>query len=358
MTKRKNRRRVASLDAQRAKLAARKELFDILSISRPHGSTAEVLFCQDVLDAVPGMQQDGFGNRYVRIGDAPVLWSCHVDTVAHQSMAGFQPVTFDPDTGFVQLTDSTTPKRSLGADDGAGLWLMLQMIKAGRPGLYIFHRGEEVGCLGSRYIREERKDLLVGILWAIAFDRQGTDSIITWQSSGKTASDAFAYSLARHLNKAVSTFSFKPDDTGIYTDTNEYADVIPECSNISVGYYGQHSCREELDVYHLENLLSAMLTLDVADLKVDREAGDSGFSRFADDDDGWHRAWQVPQRDNAGDWLESLIEAVRDNPRGAAWLLYEAGRDAFDVLEAEDEWGPFINAGMPDAEEDADAPLN
>ena len=48
----------------------------------------------------------------------------------------------------------------LGADDGAGVFLMLEMIDANVEGTYIFHRGEERGGWGSSQIAELHADYI------------------------------------------------------------------------------------------------------------------------------------------------------------------------------------------------------
>jgi hypothetical protein len=248
-------------------------LLEILGWSRPHDSACETRFCHEYLDSVPGMKADDFGNRYLRIGDAPVMWSCHVDTVARHG--GPQAIQLDPRIGIISLKDGAK-KCSLGADDGVGIWIMLEMIRHERPGLYVFHRGEERGCLGSRWIADHNPKFLDGIKAAVAFDRAGYQDVITHQMSGRTCSDAFAESFALQLNKNAQTFSYRPDDSGVYTDTNEYAHLIGECSNVSVGYHGQHSHKETQDLFHAEELLASVLLLETSELVYDREPGDFG----------------------------------------------------------------------------------
>ncbi|MGQ3026514.1 MAG: hypothetical protein ACT6QX_20560, partial [Sphingopyxis sp.] len=95
--------------------------------ARPHDSATERAFCREYLDRVPDMRADGFGNRMLEIGDRPrTLWSCHVDTVA--AVGGHQAVGVD-EHGIAHLCDGKAGM-SLGADDGAGLWIMLGMIAA------------------------------------------------------------------------------------------------------------------------------------------------------------------------------------------------------------------------------------
>jgi hypothetical protein len=52
------------------------------------------------------------------------------------------------------------------------------------------------------------------------------------------------------------------DPTGVYTDTAEYMDIIPECLNISIGYDSEHSHFETLDTNHVFALRDAICALD------------------------------------------------------------------------------------------------
>ncbi|WP_454798419.1 hypothetical protein [Novosphingobium lindaniclasticum] len=304
-------------------LMGRQGLLEILSWARPHDSSVERAFCREFLDTVPGMAADGFGNRFLAIGEKPrVMWSCHVDTVA--AHGGPQEVTID-EHGIARLARGK-PGMSLGADDGAGIWIMLAMIDARRPGLYVFHRGEELGCLGSGWIRRCNPEFLGGLDAAIAFDRAGMDDVITHQSFGRTCSEAFASSLASALNSLNRNFRYRPDNTGIFTDTNEYAGIIPECTNLSVGYHGQHGPRETLDVGHCERLLAAMLELDPSALLIERDP-------MRSNEDHWDSALRYPGE------LEDFAETVARNPCVAARLLMECGvsLDEFDWVVFHDE---------------------
>ncbi len=215
---------------------------------------------------------------------------------------------------------------SLGADDGVGVWIMLEMIAADRPGLYVFHRGEEVGCLGSQHIKEHEPHLLAGIDAAMAFDRAGYDDVITHQLSGRTCSDAFALSFASQLNPCHSDFDFKPCDGGVYTDTNEYAGIVPECSNLSVGYFGQHSHNETTNIYHAEAVLAAMLTLDTALLTIERDP--SGGAEYDRRPSKWGKI-ETP--------FDEMMEIIGDFPHVAARLLMGAGYTPDDV------WGEVLD---------------
>lgn len=247
-------------------------LKSMLSYCRPHGSVTEEAFIERFIKPLDVMA-DPFGNHFKVIGDNPdTLWSCHTDTVHNRG--GRQKVFYNPKTDLLFLGD---PKASscLGADCTAGVFIMVEMIKAKVPGLYVFHRAEEIGARGSTYIREHT-ELLKGITKAIAFDRMGFTSVITYQMGSRTASDAFAKSLIAQLPGYVI------DTGGVFTDTQIYADVVPECTNLSVGYSGQHSPNETQHVGTLLALRDAMLTIDSSKLVVARDPSviDSKYSSY------------------------------------------------------------------------------
>ena len=106
---------------------------------------------------------------------------------------------------------------------------------------------------------------------AIAFDRRGIDSVITHQGWGRCCSDAFGSALAEELMKNNDALMMLNDDTGVYTDTAEFTDIIPECTNISVGYAREHTQEESLDLIYYQNLAAAVLTVDWDGLPVERD---------------------------------------------------------------------------------------
>jgi hypothetical protein len=64
---------------------------------------------------------------------------------------------------------------------------------------------------------------------------------------------------------------YLPDNTGVYTDTAEFIEVIPECTNISVGYYSEHSDKEKLDIIHFQALADRVALIDWDSLPTDRD---------------------------------------------------------------------------------------
>ena len=243
----------------------------------PHGT--EDLAMDIVKEFLPNIkfEQDEFGNYYYFLPKSngeysDSMFTSHLDTINSGPYSYVSKTIWDPtllkmvpnpayeekiddmsikhvfDDEFIK-TDGTT---NLGADDKAGTTIMINMISENVPGLYYFFVGEESGCIGSSALSKvwEKADFPV-INRCISFDRRGYDSIITSQG-GVTSSNEFATELSNRLNEYG--FWYKPDPTGIYTDSAEFTYVIPECTNISVGYFSEHTKTERQDIEFLTYL--------------------------------------------------------------------------------------------------------
>jgi acetylornithine deacetylase/succinyl-diaminopimelate desuccinylase-like protein len=240
-----------------------RELHSMLTTMRPGHSRGEKTFIEAYIDTLPGVTVDGYGNRHVRIGEAPVLWSSHTDSVHTHS--GFQTVVRDGNMFRLHRHDNAS---CLGADCATGVWLMRNMILRSVPGYYIFHRDEEVGGLGSSWLAKQYSSSFDQFQFAIALDRKGYSSVITHQG-GRCCSDAFAESLATQLGGR-----YKPDSSGLFTDTANYTRLVPECTNLSVGYGAQHTSNEQQNVPFALELLDKLTTLDITKLTVSRKKDD------------------------------------------------------------------------------------
>lgn len=278
-------------------------LLEMLTYRRPGSSDTEIEFIQDFITPL-GATSDEFGNRILRIGKSDTLWSSHTDTV--HRMEGRQELKVE--NNVVSLADGSK-SNCLGADCTTGVWLMTEMIKAEVPGLYVFHRKEESGGQGSRFIANKTPELLTGIKKAIAFDRYGFNSIITHQWD-RCCSDAFADSLALQLP------SFELDTGGVFTDTANYTDLVPECTNISVGYQRHHTANEIQNLDFAKFLLELMLRIEPDKLVVEREPGESDYGNWA----SWGGGnWGL--RSNYVVPTATLESLCKDNPATAASLL-------------------------------------
>lgn len=274
---------------------------DMVSYMRPEGSVAQKQFCQKYLEPVFG-QPDQAGNYILRIGKPKVAYMSHHDTVHDKS--GRQKVAIDAE--FAYSVDGNC----LGADCTTGIYIMLRMIQAGVEGLYIVHAAEEVGCRGSGYIATQTPEVVQGIDFAISFDRYGYNSIITHQMGMRTCSDKFADSLEFCLD-----LGYNCDTRGSYTDSNEYTALIPECTNISVGYFSQHTKKESQDLIFMDQVADAFINADMSSLLVDRDC-----------------TTDAPLLDDSFTDLD-LEQIVAQHPKSVAKLLQSFGYSANGLRE-------------------------
>lgn len=264
----------------------------------PHGYEYKIVSFIKSCFPTQNFIKDDFDNLYLIIPKkdgtySDTMFTSHMDTINNYTgkatMNNFnlntkvninecKQITHVFEKDFIK-TDGNT---NLGADDKAGIVIMLELIEKNIPGLYYFFVGEECGCVGSGALSKIMHNLtLPKINKVISFDRRGYDGIITHQLSGRTASDEFAQEFANRLNEFG--FWYKPDPTGIYTDSAEFAYDIPECTNISVGYFNEHTLYEEQDIEFLEYLCEVLPQIDFDTLPIKRNISDVSNDNYFDE---------------------------------------------------------------------------
>ena len=273
----------------------RETFLKLTQFTYPHGTEAKLK------PYLPnGFQEDDFGNYFIKIGESDTMFTCHLDTCSSH----YQKVNHHIGSQFIQ----TDGKTILGADDKAGMTVLLYMIENKVPGLYYFFIGEEVGGIGSSAascmsFSDYNK--------CISFDRRGYDSVITEQWFGKCCSDEFAKALAQELNTKHLTFNFRPDPTGIFTDSASFMNDIPECTNISVGYFSEHQVTEKQDINFLIRLCEAVIKVDWDSLPVMRDPNDR------------YSSWESERRTGTASELSATINVWIDEEKWSAKLTNE-----------------------------------
>jgi len=290
-------------------------LIEMLRYKRPEGSLTQREFCKRFLEPTFG-RPDDHGNYIHIVGDKPNLcFTSHHDTV-HKT-DGMQKLVVTND---VVSVANTKESNCLGADCTTGVWLMLGMIEEGVEGVYVVHAAEEVGCKGSRALITDYPEWLDQLDAVISFDRYGDKSVITHQMGMRTASDAFAKSFAEALNLP----QLEADDGGSYTDSNEYSGIVSECTNISVGYYGQHGVNETQDLDFADTLLTALCLADWTQLVFKRDPS------IVEDTWGYSSKYSNKVDEENVCQLEQL---VIDYPHKIAELLDGYGYTAYGLME-------------------------
>lgn len=244
-------------------LDVRKTFLDLTQHTTPY--SREIEYLKDILPK--DLNIDDCGNLYYKIGDNPtVMFTSHMDTVG-----GNKPIKHRFHNKFV-MSDG---KSVLGADDKAGVAIMLYMMASGNPGLYYFFIGEEHGCVGSRCLSRalssnlKDNELYKNIKMVVSLDRRGYNSVITYQANGRCCSDEFAKELSLRLNQ--HGHMYRPDPTGIYTDSDKLITHFPECTNLSVGYFNEHTNNERQDLDFLKTLSRTLCKIDWNTLPIVRK---------------------------------------------------------------------------------------
>lgn len=219
-----------------------------------------------LIDFLPkNIQTDKFGNYFIKIGESKSMFCCHLDVYCKD----YKRVYHIIDENIIS-TDGTTV---LGADDKSGMVVMLKMIENNVPGLYYFFRGEEgvtspSGTWGSRNALKEYSHIFKTYKRCISFDRRGFKSIISTMMYNDCCSNEFVNSLSSEFKKYG--MNYESDNTGIWTDSGVFMQIIPECTNLSVGYLSEHTFNETQDIKHLENLCNASIKINWEDLPTKR----------------------------------------------------------------------------------------
>lgn len=299
----------------------RETFLKLTSRTYPHGKE------QDIFDFLPeSLEIDEFGNLFIQIGQSDTMFTSHLDTATSTD----SEVTHVIEDNIIK----TDGKTILGADDKAGVTIMLYMIEKGVPGLYYFFLGEEVGCIGSKKLADKYKtQKLDYIKKVVSFDRRGTDSVITFQASQRCCSDTFAKELANQLNLSDTTFKYSPDPTGVYTDSAQFVSIYPECTNISVGYYSEHTSFERQDILHLERLSEAVTKIDWNSLPVERDPSTVEYEEY-----GYYGS-RYATYDDYPDWGEYYRPK---KPKETKTYFFDRANNYVSSFTIDDATGEFI----------------
>lgn len=298
-------------------------LLDILRRPRFSSTEGEAYVIDTYIRPLAGCIEDGYGNFWVEIPDADgkravTMFSSHLDTVHKRSATGTYKLSLQRNWLKVAGEGGV-----LGADCGTGVWIMLNLIAAGVPGLYVFHRDEEIGGGGSSYIAENLPGRLEGIKHCIAFDRKATSHVITHQGGSRCCSDAFANAFADLLNLG-SGMEFEPNDGGSFTDSANYTHLIPECTNLSIGYYDQHTMEERQDLSFAAALVLKLISLPFDQLPAERDP-----EAEEDYEDDWRNYFRQGYYSNSR--VSRAEQLVEEYPHVVADLLDTMGIGAHDL---------------------------
>jgi len=295
-----------------------KMLQEILTANRGNPTTwIETWLKPKLSELGVGFLTDKEMNLYIPplFNESKVLYVAHMDTIDDPSLGDRELVV---DRGVVSLSPNSN-NRCLGADNGAGIYVLLRLLEEGVDGGYLFTTGEERGGIGVSHFIENNVDLLSGYDMCLEFDRFGTSEVVYEQGVGECASESYAEALSGLLSKETG-LDLSPSSYGLYTDCADLAAIIPECVNIAVGYKGHHTNKECLNLVYLEELVEAVLNKQEKfdTLPIEREEGEyyntSSSSYYGLSQDSM-----------------DLIDYMEERPAIVAEFLESIGVDVFEL---------------------------
>ena len=163
----------------------------------------------------------------VAIGDIPVALAAHVDTVFAKPP---ENIFYDRVKNVMWSPDG------LGADDRAGVYSIVQILKRGYKPTIIFTTDEEKGALGATALIRDHHKALTDLKYIIQLDRRGSTDCIFYDCDNPK------------FEEYVESFGFVTAH-GTFTDISI---ICPSWGvagvNLSVGYVNEHSYSETLYV--------------------------------------------------------------------------------------------------------------
>lgn len=159
-------------------------------------------------------------------GDIPIALVAHMDTVFKQPV---KELYYD------ERKNVMWSPEGLGADDRAGIFAIIQIIRAGLRPHIILTTDEEIGCKGAMALAK-RDCPFENLKYMIQLDRHGTNDCVFYDVYNP---DFIDY---------VESFGFC-EEWGSYSDISELCPAWKVCGvNLSVGYIEEHSYAEHLHV--------------------------------------------------------------------------------------------------------------
>lgn len=158
------------------------------------------------------------------VGDIPIALVAHLDVVYDEDHRELITTYFDPVEEVMFSPDG------LGADDRAGVLMILELVRQGLRPHVIFTTNEESLLTGAKALAQCNP--LKNLSFVIELDRQGMGECVFYQCD----------------NPQFTSFI---ESYGFFTAPGSYTDISIFCPvwgiagvNLSVGYYNEHSYGE------------------------------------------------------------------------------------------------------------------
>lgn len=171
-------------------------------------------------------------------GDIPIALVAHMDTVFAQPA---QEVYYDRKKNVIWSPDG------LGADDRAGIFAIIQIVRAGLRPHIILTTDEERGAIGAAKVAQIKP--FADLRYIIQLDRRGANDCVFYDCDSPTFIE---YIESFGFVEAIGSFS----DISVICPAWGVAGV-----NLSIGYRDEHSLTEILHVGHMQNTVEKVMKM-------------------------------------------------------------------------------------------------
>lgn len=167
-------------------------------------------------------------------GNIPVVLMSHMDTVFLKP-----PVNIYYDS---RVNVMWSPE-GLGADDRAGIFSIIKLLRRGYLPSIIFTTDEELGCLGAKKLIKDITNPIVPVNFIIELDRRGEQDCVFYNCNNP------------EFQEYIESFGFL-FNVGSYSDISI---ICPDWGiagvNLSIGYEDEHSKQETLNITNMFNTI-------------------------------------------------------------------------------------------------------
>ena len=222
-------------------------------------------------------------NEYVvAVGNIPVALTAHLDTVFKEPP---QRIFYD------RVKNVMWSPEGLGADDRAGVYAIIQIVKSGMRPTIILTTDEELGCNGAEKMVKSMPKAPAELKYIIELDRRGSDDCVFYQCNNPD------------FENYIESFGF-------VMNFGSFSDISVICPawgvagvNLSIGYYNEHSFSETLYVGQMLNTIN----------KVKKMLADANEAPVFD-----YREYYASQLLRKG-WLANYLKPTDDDEDDLGW---------------------------------------
>ncbi|MDD3123211.1 MAG: hypothetical protein PHC62_06860 [Candidatus Izemoplasmatales bacterium] len=268
-------------------------------------------------------------------GNIPVTLIAHLDTVHKRSNQGC--LYHDSKKNVVWSPNG------LGADDRAGVYAIMEIVKKGYRPHIIFTHDEEIGGVGAREL--SKYNLPFETNFMIELDRRGYREAVFYQCGNKSFQKKI---LSYGFRLGYGSFS----DISIISPAYDIASV-----NLGIGYYNEHSTDEYLKINEMYDTINKVISIlkdeSIDGVKYDYQKvsyaynynknsrtatnyaeyyGRSYNQNLQVDDDSYWDAWY---KKNAKNVVEKTIEEKVKKNEESVKPINERNIEDFDIEDVE-----------------------